>query len=259
MKTDLRLTFNEDEKNYDRWRPEYPEEVYSAVTEYSGIRRGSSALEIGIGTGQATAPFLKSGLSVTAVEYGENLAAYCQDKFAAYSGFQVVCSKFEEFQTEESFDLLYSATAFHWIDAEIGYKKAYGLLREGGTIALFWNRPFVETPGSPLEKRIQELYQKYRPHDTDSPLRESPYRQRNQLLVQAGFTDVQTQLFFAQRQLRAEDYIGLLRTYSDHRAMESSVREEFEREMVRAIHLEGGIVHIYDTVDLHLGRKRYKR
>ncbi len=256
MEKDLRLSFNEDEKNYDRWRPGYPEELYSAVWEYSGVRYGDSALEIGIGTGQATVPFLKAGIHVTAVEYGEKLAAYCEKKFSTFSNFQIACSRFEDFPIRESFDLVYSATAFHWVDEKTGYQKAYELLREGGTIALFWNRPFVETPGSPLEKRIQGLYCKYRSKDFGKPQKESPYRQRNQLLIQAGFADVQTRLFFAERRFRAEDYIGLLRTYSDHRAMEPSVRKAFEKELVQAIRLEGGIVHVYDTVDLHLGRKK---
>ena len=56
---ELRMKFDEDEINYDRWRPGYPDELFQA------------ALEVGIGTGQATRPFLEAGCRVTAVELGE--------------------------------------------------------------------------------------------------------------------------------------------------------------------------------------------
>lgn len=54
---DLRMKFNEDEENYDKYRPSYVKELYQDIINYSGICKGSEVLEIGIGTGQATLPF----------------------------------------------------------------------------------------------------------------------------------------------------------------------------------------------------------
>ena len=252
---DLRLTFNEDEANYDKWRPTYPKELFEEIFKYSQISRSGHAVEVGIGTGQATNPFLQAGIRVTAVEYGEKLAAYCRQKFSDKENFQVVCGKFEEFEPIESCDLIYSAIAFHWIDTQIGYQKAYQMLKENGTIALFWNRPFVGIPGNPLDRKIQRIYQTYRPDGAGKSQQQTPYRDRHEQLVRAGFQQVKTQLFFATRVFSANDYIGLLRTYSDHRALEASVREKFEQEIIRAIEEEGGVVKIYDTIDLHLGKK----
>lgn len=254
---ELRLTFNEDEKNYDKWRPRYCAELFTRIMEYSGVGEGSRAVEVGIGTGQATLPFLWAGCEVQAVEYGEKLAAFCKQKFSEYSGFQVFTGRFEDFEERGSrFDLLYSATAFHWIDEKIGYRKAYDLLKPGGIIALFWNRPHVERPGSALEKKIQHVYETYRPSGAGKSRQETPYRLRHELLEQYGFTNVRTELFFSYRELAAKEYLCLLRTYSDHRAMPEDIRREFEWEMEQAIVSEGGKVHIYDTMDLHLGRKK---
>lgn len=101
-----------------------------------------SLLEVGCGTGQATEPFLKTKCKVTAVELGENLASYTREKFKIYKNFNVIRSAFEDYDCDDNqFDMLYSATAFHWIPDEIGYKKAYRIIRSGGTLALFWNRP----------------------------------------------------------------------------------------------------------------------
>lgn len=58
-KTDLRLKFNEDELNYDRFRPTYVAEMFNDIINYSELNSLKKALEIGIGTGQATLPILK--------------------------------------------------------------------------------------------------------------------------------------------------------------------------------------------------------
>ena len=51
---DKRFTFNEDVENYEKWRPTYCEELFEDIMTYSQIGQGKKALEIGIGTGQAT-------------------------------------------------------------------------------------------------------------------------------------------------------------------------------------------------------------
>ncbi len=54
---DLRLTFNMDAPTYDRFRPTYTNELFDDVIRFSSLDRNKRALEIGIGTGQATLPF----------------------------------------------------------------------------------------------------------------------------------------------------------------------------------------------------------
>ena len=65
---DLRKTFNTDEYNYDKSRPAYPKNLFNDIFEYINLSENSNVLEIGIGTGQATLPFLNKGCNVTAVE-----------------------------------------------------------------------------------------------------------------------------------------------------------------------------------------------
>ena len=166
---DLRLKFNEDEVNYDKWRPTYVPELFDEIIQYSGINETKKALEIGIGTGQATLPILKTGCKLTAVEIGERLAEYSRQKFADFSNFEIFNIAFEKFDCKSNtFDLIYSATAFHWIPEHIGYIKAYDLLKSGGALALFWNHPFVNRDDDPLHLEIQKAYDKYWPYDRKS-------------------------------------------------------------------------------------------
>ena len=53
---ELKLSFNEDVINYDRWRPNYVEALFNDVIDHTGINNTSKLLEIGVGTGQATLP-----------------------------------------------------------------------------------------------------------------------------------------------------------------------------------------------------------
>lgn len=75
----LCATFDEDAATYDRWRPRYVPELFAAVFQYAGPP--GKALEMGLGTGQATEPFLQAGWQVTGVERGERLAAFAWEKF----------------------------------------------------------------------------------------------------------------------------------------------------------------------------------
>lgn len=248
--------FNEDVLNYDRWRPRYCPDLFAAIFDYSGIGPGSGAMEVGIGTGQATAPFLQAGCLVTAVEYGDQLADYCRVKFREFPGFQALNLPFEEVEEQEaSLDLLYSATAFHWIPEEAGYTKAFSLLKSGGTLALFWNRPFVGRKDDPLHLEIQRLYEQYRPGPPPPEENEADRYCSAAVLERYGFTETVCRQFRLMRSFSGEDYVNLLNTYSDHRALPDETRIPFEMEIRAAVEKSGNPLRVYDTIDLYLARK----
>lgn len=79
-----------------------------------------------------------------------------------FPDFSIVVSKFENIELpSNSFDLIYSASAFHWISEEIGYKKVYELLKKGGVFARFSNVPYLDKGNLALSKEIQDIYKKY--------------------------------------------------------------------------------------------------
>lgn len=87
-------------------------------------KRSSDVVEIGIGGGQATLPILKTRCTLTAIEYGENFSKLCEEKFKEYKSFSVITNKFENVSFPDSkYDLVYSASAFHWVPEDIGYPK----------------------------------------------------------------------------------------------------------------------------------------
>lgn len=256
---DKKFVFNQDVIRYDNFRPQYCEQLFQTIFSYANLPNQARAIEVGIGTGQATRPFLDKGYDVTAIELGENLANYVSNKFKSYPRFHVHCGLFEEYSSNQQVDILYSATAFHWIDDKIGYPKAKWLLRQNGVLALFWNRPFVSKHDDPLHNKIQEIYAKFYPGITrPMEVETSKYQQRVQLMESYNFMDVQFYLFHNQRTVDANSYIALLNTYSDHQIMEFSKKVQFENEIREAIYLFGNQLTIYDTMELVLGRNPKK-
>ncbi len=251
---DLRTTFNEDEYNYDKARPDYLDELFEDIFRYIDLSKNSNVLEIGIGTGQATLPFLNKGCNLTAVEIGDRLAKYCTQKFSNFNSFNIINSDFIEADlSEKSFDLIYSATAFHWIPKDRGYAKIKSLLKSAGAVALFWNHPFVSNTSDETNLASMSVYKKYRPDDkTPAEFDLSDCRKQTSELEKFGFKNIKSRIYKRTRKLTGEEYISLIKTYSDHNILPEKVQNAFERDMKQAIDNAGGIINIYDTIDLYL-------
>ena len=145
------MKFNEDEQNYDRFRPGYPDALMQDVIESFHAGGQSRILEIGIGTGQATQPILDTGCDLTAVELGENLARFVRDKFKQRSRFQVIQGDFMELElAENSWDGIYCATAFHWLPQR-GIRESAALVETAGLPGLILESSLSKPAGRSVE------------------------------------------------------------------------------------------------------------
>lgn len=253
----LEWTFDTVAELYEKARPEYVDALYRRIFDYIAIDESSSVLEIGIGAGEATQPMLRTGCKLTAVEYGESFAALCRRKFSGYPRFSVIRGRFEETEfADRTFDLVYCASAFHWIPEQVGYAKVFSMLKTEGVFACFDNHPFEDKGRPELADEIQRLYARYmgsagRPKEYDI----EAARRKAAVALRYGFRDIACELFHRQRTLSAEEYVALLGTYSDHIALEAGLRSEFYRRIEDAIDSHGGEITIYDTIDLRIAIK----
>ena len=156
--------FDEVPELYDRVRPSYPDELFADLASLAGIGAGSSVLEVGCGTGQATAPLARLGCSVTAVEPGEAMAALARANLAGFSNVEVETSTFEEWDDRgRRFDLLVAASSWHWVDPSIGWARAHELLRPAAAAALLAN-VVVRRPGEPeVYEATADLHDRFAP------------------------------------------------------------------------------------------------
>ena len=255
-------TFNTVAGTYEKIRPDYPDELYQALFAYAPLDASGCALEVGIGGGQASLPVLKTGCALTAVEYGDQLARLCREKFSDFPRFSVITGKFEDAGLpDNTYDLVYSASAFHWVPEEIGYPKVFRILKSGGAFARFANHPYQAKDNPLLFDEIQSAYAEYYyPYYKKEPGKFSEYTEeqaaaRAAIADKHGFTDTRYALFHRVRTLSAAEYRMLISTYSDHIAIEESIRERFFDAIEEAVNRHGGSISIFDTIDLQMARK----
>ena len=258
----LEWTFDTVSETYEKFRPGYVRELYETLFQYHPLDETSCAVEVGIGGGQATLPILQTGCAVTAVEYGANFCELCREKFKAYPKFSAITGKFEEtVLPENAYDLVYSASAFHWVPEELGYPKVFSILKSGGMFARFANHPYPDKGRPALSEEIQKLYrQYYYPFHQKKPsvpkeFTEQQAADRAEIAKKYGFIDIRWAVFRRTRTFTASEYRTLLGTYSDHIAIEESIRNAFFSGIEEVINRFGGEITLYDTIDLQLARK----
>ena len=145
-------------------RPDYPRRVFDVLVERCGLGPGTRVLEIGAGSGQATLPILDRGAQVTAVEPGDALARRLVERTSGRS-IDVIVSVFEDVEfAEASFDLVASATAFHWVDLAVGLERCARFLRDGGWLALWWTFWGDPDRSDPFHEALQPVLRQKAPH-----------------------------------------------------------------------------------------------
>src|SRR5918997_5453368 len=161
----LRSTFDAVATLYDQARPGYPERLFDDLVSLSGTEPGAKVLEIGCGTAQATVPLARRGYHVLCVELGDNFATIARGKLADYpQEAWVLASPFEDWPLEEeTFELVVSATAFHWVDPAIRYRKSAQALRPAGSLTLIWNRPDPEGSSQGFPEALEDVHRREAP------------------------------------------------------------------------------------------------
>lgn len=248
---DFRKVFDTIPNEFDKWRPRYCDELFTDIIEYSDLKPGRTALEIGPGTGQATEQILKSGCSYLAIELGEHLAEYTKNKFSTYDNFQIVNADFETYDLgHNKYDLVFSAATIQWIPEKIGFPKVYDILKSGGTIAMMMTRSDYKTPNEALYDQIQEVYKKYF-HPENNYTCKLNYSN----IVNYGFVDFECRDYHMTREFNADGYISYIGTHCDHITLQEPYKSQFYAGIRDAILSFGNKITIYDTIVLYLARK----
>src|SRR3954467_13362324 len=117
---------------YHAPRPPYPDALLDDLVALSGLAPADRVLEIGAGTGIATAALAARGLAVVAVERVPELADVARANLAAAPAVEVLTGAFETTPAHGAFDAVVAFSAFHWIDPEVRYQRVAALLRDGG-------------------------------------------------------------------------------------------------------------------------------
>ena len=255
--TTFETTFDQEAEAYDRLRPDYVEELFQDLFEYQPIGPDSRALEIGMGSGKASKPFLDRGCELIGLEPGARLARYSLAKYGRTPRFRLEQTTLQDYVCPEGvFDLVYAATAFHWIPEEYGYRRVHALLRPGGAFARFAYHAGPDHSRPALVEEIQACYRRYagwtsapKEFDLDDA------RKLASLAGRYGFVETRCRLYRCQKDFDPEAYLGLLRTYPDHMRLEEAARTALFQGIRDAIVRHGGVLTVHYTMDLELARR----
>jgi SAM-dependent methyltransferase len=273
----LRWTFDRAASLYQVARPEYPDSLYDSLVSLAGLSASSDVLcEVGPASGKATLALARRGFSIVGVELGASLTAEARRNLAGFDRVTVVNADFETWQPESAshadlasglvpnleisgFALVFAATAWHWIDPAVRYRKAWSLLRPGGHLA-FWEAVHV-TPdgGDPFFREIQSVYDEIGEGLPDGWVDVRPETlpdARRDIEASGLFTDVTVRRFDWETRHTAESYLRLLDTFSGHIAMAPWQRMRLYGEIRRrlALRADGQLRRHWGTV-LHVARR----
>lgn len=256
-KTEFETTFNDAAEDYEASRPAYCPQLYRDLLTYQPIDSQSCVLEIGMGTGKATGPVLETQCRLIALEPGDALARAAQRKFRQHKNLSIEVKAFQDYDCEAgTFDLIYAATAFHWIPEAYGYRRVFELLKEGGAFARFAYRAGEDQTRPEMSAEIRRAYercptmsQRKRPDAT------AEARRLSQLAGQYGFADLADKTYHWTKDFTADGYMQLLSTYPDHMALPQEEREMLFSDIHHAIEKHGGMITVHYTADMQLARK----
>jgi SAM-dependent methyltransferase len=227
------------------------------MIQLSGMPAHGSILEVGSGTGKATIPLARRGYALLGIELGDQMAAIAHEKLAPYPNASVEVAAFEDWPLPSgvSFDLVVSASAWHWIDPEVGYRKAAEALKDGGSLALLWSSQrsaggapteeptdsSVGAPPDPFVEGMREISARLVP-DVELPWENRTRHTGQWQYVRADAPEASG--YFSAPQVRnytwsttydTDGYLRLLDSYSSYRILEPDLhRRLFDaiREMI---------------------------
>ena len=242
MRHDLKHTFDTAAELYDRVRPGYPEALFDALAALSELPADGSILEVGCGTGQATLPMARRGFPMVALDLGATMVAIARRNLAAFPRVAVVQGSFEDYAVSPgSFDLVMSATAFHWVDPHVRYRRAAEVLKPGGALGVIGNTHIGGGDDDFWGQATQGAYRRYSPaiwSDEPMPTAEQILAAADDELGASGYFEAPVVRGYPWRaRYDARGYLDLLNTYSGHISLPDDARAG----------LYGAIAELIDT------------
>jgi SAM-dependent methyltransferase len=221
--------------DYDRYRPEYPPEMFDYIAARLSLPVDARVVDVGAGTGKAARQMARRGWQVTAIEPGEGMLDVLRAR-AAEEGLEIdarLGSAEETDLADASVDLATAAQAYHWFDKERAVPEMERIVRPGGGVALFWNAPAVTRSGF-LAAEV-EVLARYLPEEHVDRYDEDDRDPPEVIAESDKFASDDWVEFTHERSVSADECVALTFTASQVRLFVPDERKDDLRAELRAL------------------------
>jgi SAM-dependent methyltransferase len=185
-------------------------------------------VDVGAGTGKASAPFVERDVRVISIEPSRSMIA---QGIRSYPRLNYICSAAEELPiASASATVVTCAQAFHWLDAPRALQEFARVLRNGGWLCLFWNTRDLRQPAAAaFDQSVRKWNPAYVPE----------YRQKDwgELIRRSGlFPTIAYRQFRFAIPMTVHEWIGLSRSISYVQAIGAESLPGFESELEERLH-----------------------
>jgi SAM-dependent methyltransferase len=268
--------------DYDAYRPGYPDAIVDTALQRGGLAAGARVLEVGCGTGKLTELLAARGLEIDAIDPGAAMIAAARKRVGDDANVRFHEGRFEDVALpENAYDAVFSATAFHWVEPEVGWAKVAAHLRDGGLLALLVYAGISHEGSADVDREFRAVLETFVPElvedwpdmrDLDSLLRDARAAQANVsavwdsimfegihgLTVEAAaalFDDVEIDHELTYSDWTADALIELHRTTSTHARIPEELRPTVETADREVVARHGGSVRWWSANALVTARR----
>jgi SAM-dependent methyltransferase len=256
---------------YDELRPRYPSALFDDLLALSDAPDAPEVLEVGTGPGVATLPLAERGCRIVGLEPGSHLAAVARSRLVDFPAVEIRESTFEDAALDlGGFDLVVSASAWHWVDPAVGFDKAAQVLRPGGSLAVWWGHGSIADPD--VRTDLRTVHERWAPNvgdsrygdgdgNPDDRVDDRQGRRRRSDMSRAlaehpDFGPAVARPHPFETTYDARQFVRLLDTYSDYRLLDAEVRQGLFDDVVDMLdERHGGQVTRHYTPTLYLARR----
>jgi SAM-dependent methyltransferase len=258
-----RFVFGEAAELYDKARPGYPAALVDDVLSFAGVDAARlRALEVGAGTGKATVALAVRGMEILALEPSAEMRAIGMRNCRQFPRVRFEAGTFEEWSLDPGgFGLLFSASAWHWVDPTVRYPRAAQALSPGGALAIFGH--LVEWQDDPLREQLAEIYRRLapvlharRPEFPGLDDRVEEAAQREELRNTDLFDGVTTRTYPRPVTFTADGFVERLATQSDHLLLAGEGTDRLFDAVRELVATRGGEILIPQVIRLTLAHRR---